>query len=216
MASPPMSGSLRALALELKNLQEEPVEGFRVNLVNDENLYEWQVAIFGPPDTLYEGGYFKAVMKFPQDYPYSPPTFRFTTKMWHPNIYEQVVLFFFRTILMSVISLLNEPNTYSPANVDASVMFRKWRESSGKDKEYENIIRKQTNATKEEAEKDGVKVPTTLADYCIKTKPKTSHSSMDMADFYDDDYDDGDMDDEDDDDFYEDDDDDSGNGGEGS
>ncbi|KAI8501396.1 ubiquitin-conjugating enzyme E2 R2-like isoform X2 [Branchiostoma floridae x Branchiostoma belcheri] len=242
MASPPMSGSLRALALELKNLQEEPVEGFRVNLVNDENLYEWQVAIFGPPDTLYEGGYFKAVMKFPQDYPYSPPTFRFTTKMWHPNIYENgdVCISILhppvddpqsgelpserwnptqnvRTILMSVISLLNEPNTYSPANVDASVMFRKWRESSGKDKEYENIIRKQTNATKEDAEKDGVKVPTTLADYCIKTKPKTSHSSMDMADFYDDDYDDGDMDDEDDDDdFYEDDDDDSGNGGEGS
>uniref|UniRef100_A0A8C4L457 UBC core domain-containing protein n=1 Tax=Equus asinus asinus TaxID=83772 RepID=A0A8C4L457_EQUAS len=41
-----------------------------------------------------------------------------------------------RTILLSVISLLNEPNTFSPANVDASVMFRKWRDSKGKDKEY--------------------------------------------------------------------------------
>ena len=47
----------------------------------------------------------------------------------------------FRTILLSVVSLLNEPNTYSPANVDASVMFRRWKESKGKDKEYENIIR---------------------------------------------------------------------------
>lgn len=47
----------------------------------------------------------------------------------------------FRTILLSVISLLNEPNTYSPANVDASVMFRKWRDSKGKDKEYAEIIR---------------------------------------------------------------------------
>lgn len=46
-----------------------------------------------------------------------------------------------RTVLLSVISLLNEPNTYSPANVDASVMYRRWRESKGKDKEYENIIR---------------------------------------------------------------------------
>ena len=27
-------------------------------------------------------------MKFPQDYPYQPPTVRFSTKMWHPNIYE--------------------------------------------------------------------------------------------------------------------------------
>lgn len=46
-----------------------------------------------------------------------------------------------RTILLSVISLLNEPNTFSPANVDASVMYRRWRESKGRDKEYENIIR---------------------------------------------------------------------------
>lgn len=30
----------------------------------------------------------QAHVKFPIDYPYSPPTFRFLTKMWHPNIYE--------------------------------------------------------------------------------------------------------------------------------
>ncbi len=46
-----------------------------------------------------------------------------------------------RTILLSVVSLLNEPNTYSPANVDASVMYRRWKDSKGKDKEYENIIK---------------------------------------------------------------------------
>ncbi|KAI4827644.1 hypothetical protein KUCAC02_031027 [Chaenocephalus aceratus] len=93
----------------------------------------------------------------PLDYPYSPPTFRFLTKMWHPNIYENgdVCISILhppvddpqsgelpserwnptqnvRTILLSVISLLNEPNTFSPANVDASVMFRKWRDSKGR------------------------------------------------------------------------------------
>lgn len=63
-----MSGSaVRALALELKSLQEEPVEGFRVKLVNDENLFEWEVAIFGPPRTLYEGGYFKVRLSFDVD-----------------------------------------------------------------------------------------------------------------------------------------------------
>lgn len=30
----------------------------------------------------------QARIKFPIDYPYSPPAFRFLTKMWHPNIYE--------------------------------------------------------------------------------------------------------------------------------
>jgi ubiquitin-conjugating enzyme E2 R len=42
----------------------------------------------GPPNTIYQGGYFKSIIKFPPDYPYSPPTVRFSTKMWHPNIYE--------------------------------------------------------------------------------------------------------------------------------
>jgi ubiquitin-conjugating enzyme E2 R len=53
------SSAVRALQLEYKNVTEEPVEGFRVRLLNDENLFDWEVAIFGPPDTLYQGGYFK-------------------------------------------------------------------------------------------------------------------------------------------------------------
>ncbi|XP_013403676.1 ubiquitin-conjugating enzyme E2 R2 [Lingula anatina] len=236
MAQSPTSGAVRALQLELKKIQEEPVEGFRVHLSNDDNLFEWEVAIFGPPGTLYEAGYFKAHMKFPSDYPYSPPSVKFLTKMWHPNVYENgdVCISILhppvddphsgelpcerwnptqnvRTVLLSIISLLNEPNTFSPANVDASVMYRKWRESKGRDKEYENIIRKQVQATKQEAEKDGVVVPTTLEDYCVSTNPKPSDSSMDAADFYDDDYGDDIDDDDDDDNVYEEDDDDSGN-----
>ena len=31
---------------------------------------------------------FQAHMKFPPDYPYSPPSVRFITKVWHPNVYE--------------------------------------------------------------------------------------------------------------------------------
>ena len=53
------SSALRALALEYKSLQDEPIEGFRVKLANDDNLFCWEVALFGPPHTLYEGGYFK-------------------------------------------------------------------------------------------------------------------------------------------------------------
>ena len=48
---------------------------------------------------------------------------------------------FCRTILLSVISLLNEPNTFSAANVDASVLYRKWRDSRGKDKQYIEVIK---------------------------------------------------------------------------
>jgi len=224
MATSPSSSAIRALNLEYKSLQEEPVEGFRVS-ASEDNLFVWDVAIFGPPQTLYEGGYFKASMKFPNDYPYSPPTMRFLTKVWHPNVYENGDLCIsilhppvddpqsgelpserwnptqsVRTILLSVISLLNEPNTSSPANVDASVMFRRWKDSKGADKEYENIVRKQVLGTKADAEKDGVVVPTTLEEYCIKAKPALQKDSEDI-DFDDfDDFDDDDMDDDDDDD----------------
>ncbi|XP_077464218.1 cell division cycle 34 homolog a isoform X2 [Stigmatopora argus] len=161
----PVASSQKALMLEMKSLQDEPVEGFKITLVNESDMYNWEVAIFGPPNTHYEGGYFKALLKFPVDYPYSPPNFRFLTKMWHPNIYEngEVCISILhppvddphsgelpserwnptqnvRTILLSVISLLNEPNTFSPANVDASVMYRRWRESKGEDQEYIEII----------------------------------------------------------------------------
>jgi len=214
------SSAVRALALEIKSLQEDPLEGIRSRLVNEDNLFEWEVALFGPPDTLYQGGYFKAHMKFPPDYPYSPPSVRFITKVWHPNVYENGDLCIsilhppvddphsgelpcerwnptqnVRTILLSVVSLLNEPNTYSPANVDASVMFRRWKDSKGKDKEYENIIRKQVQASHADAEKDAVVVPLTMEEYCMKAKPlRPAQDSIEMDDFYDDDC--YDMDDE--------------------
>jgi len=34
-----------------------------------------------------EGGFFKAIMKFPQDYPNMPPTLKITSDFWHPNVY---------------------------------------------------------------------------------------------------------------------------------
>ncbi|CAE6475090.1 unnamed protein product [Rhizoctonia solani] len=54
-------------------------------LVDDSNIMEWEVMIIGPPDTLYEGGIFKARLNFPENFPLYPPEMRFITNMWHPN-----------------------------------------------------------------------------------------------------------------------------------
>ena len=95
--------------MEFKALEREPVEGFLVTIPDETDFYTWQVAIFGPPETPYEGGYFKvgsffnisvgliyithcfftqAEVKFPLDYPYSPPRLRFLTPILHPNVYQ--------------------------------------------------------------------------------------------------------------------------------
>jgi ubiquitin-protein ligase len=39
----------------------------------------------GPDETPFEFGVFRAILKFPHDYPQSPPTMRFTSSLFHPN-----------------------------------------------------------------------------------------------------------------------------------
>ena len=63
-----------------------------------------------------------------------------------------------RTILLSVQSLLNEPNTSSAANVDASVMYRKMKEGKKGCNEYSKIVQEQVELSRKEAVKDNVTV----------------------------------------------------------
>ncbi|KAI8442294.1 hypothetical protein MSG28_005846, partial [Choristoneura fumiferana] len=132
-------------------LNKNPVEGFSAGLIDDNDIYRWEVLIIGPPDTLYEGGFFKAHLHFPKEYPLRPPRMKFVTEIWHPNIekngdvcisilhepgddkwgYEKaserwLPVHTVETILISVISMLADPNDESPANVDAA---KEWRES---------------------------------------------------------------------------------------
>ena len=67
--------------------------------------------------------------------------------------------------------------------------------------------RKQVLGTKEEAEKDGVKVPLTLQEYCVTTGPKHEPNDIDFCDYDYDDECDEDVEDE----MYYTDDEDSGN-----
>eukprot|EP01119_Soliformovum_irregulare_P005425 TRINITY_DN17187_c0_g1_i1.p1 TRINITY_DN17187_c0_g1~~TRINITY_DN17187_c0_g1_i1.p1 ORF type:complete len:277 (-),score=59.40 TRINITY_DN17187_c0_g1_i1:76-906(-) len=145
------------LANQLKKMHTEPVEGIAVDLPDESNLYEWRIFIEGPKETLYEGGIFQMLMKFPTDFPMSPPELKFVSDFWHPNVYKETGLVCISilhspehdetsgeraderwrptqtviTILLSVISLLNAPNFSSPANVDASVEWRKTPEQFG-------------------------------------------------------------------------------------
>nr|XP_020667803.1 ubiquitin-conjugating enzyme E2 G1 isoform X1 [Pogona vitticeps] len=134
------------LRRQLAELNKNPVEGFSAGLIDDNDLYRWEVLIIGPPDTLYEGGVFKAHLTFPKDYPLRPPKMKFITEIWHPNVdkngdvcisilhepgedkygYEKpeerwLPIHTVETIMISVISMLADPNGDSPANVDAAV-----------------------------------------------------------------------------------------------
>ncbi len=114
-----------------------------------ELLNFWDVFITCPSGCLYEDYILHAQMEFPDRYPFLPPKFKFVTPMFHPNIYPDgtVCISILRTenddislgendkcswtpglcvntICISIISILTEPNIYSPANIDASKMYR--------------------------------------------------------------------------------------------
>lgn len=67
------------------DLARNPPDGVSVGLGDDDNIFVWEVLLVGPPDTLYEGGFFNAKLEFPQDFPVMPPVMTFTTPIWHPN-----------------------------------------------------------------------------------------------------------------------------------
>lgn len=56
MAKNSITAATKALQQELKSLQKEPLEGFTVQLVND-NLFEWEVAIFGKENRIIACSY---------------------------------------------------------------------------------------------------------------------------------------------------------------
>ena len=69
----------------LPELARNPPDGVSVGLGENDNIFNWELMIIGPPDTLFEGGFFSAKLDFPSDFPNSPPVMTFITPMWHPN-----------------------------------------------------------------------------------------------------------------------------------
>lgn len=45
------------------------------------------ISYFRPHDTPFEDGTFKLTIEFTEEYPNKPPTVRFVSKMFHPNVY---------------------------------------------------------------------------------------------------------------------------------
>lgn len=138
----------RMLTKEFQKLSQEPNSFFSAGLIDDD-IFRWRVTIIGPAKTPYEGGVFPAVLEFPDDYPDNPPKMKFLCPMYHPNIKETgevcisilhppgediyeyedrserwLPIHTVETIIISVISMLSDPNPESPENLDAARTYR--------------------------------------------------------------------------------------------
>ncbi|KAM8964828.1 ubiquitin-conjugating enzyme E2 C-like [Sarcophilus harrisii] len=101
-----------------------------------DSLFKWIGTIHWAAGTVYEDLRYKLSLEFPRGYSYNAPTVKFvTTTCYHLNVDTQgnicvdilkdkwLALYDVRTILLSIQSLLGEPNIKSPLNTHAAELF---------------------------------------------------------------------------------------------
>ncbi|KAJ1650954.1 Ubiquitin-conjugating enzyme E2 4 [Dispira simplex] len=122
---------------EYATLNEKPVSGFQVDLVND-TITDWKVTMTGQPDSPYAQGRFVIRVEFPSGYPFKPPKVRFETRIYHPNVdYESGVICVnairdevwkptvkMVDILQEIASLIATPNLDTPLIPSAAELYR--------------------------------------------------------------------------------------------
>ena len=126
---------------ELAELERNKVDG--INLIpNEDDLKIWRGEIHGPIGTPYEGFILKTKIKLTNDYPFASPSVSFEHPVYHPNVESsggRICLdilgdkwcpaYSLTQLMLSLSSLLDDPNALSPLNGEAA---RNWRDDRPK------------------------------------------------------------------------------------
>ncbi|KAK8774348.1 hypothetical protein V5799_011123 [Amblyomma americanum] len=154
----PTSQCLQRLQRDIADFHANPLPGLFIS-PEEGNVTKLHALVVGPAGTPYEGGFFQFLMKFPPDYPISPPRVRIVTTdagrvAFNPNLYAsgKVCLSILGTwfgpawspvqglesVLISVQSLVSEkPYHNEPA-------FAQLERSPGDAKRYDDFIQHET------------------------------------------------------------------------
>ena len=140
------SASIKRLMKDFEKMKAEKDDDI-IASPEEDNMLHWTATMVGPLDTVWEEGTFKLSLVFTQEYPNKPPEINFTTKMFHPNIYNDgsICLDMLKSdwnpsydvfgILTTIRTLLGSPNPNSPANGVAAQLY------SSNEKEYNRRVK---------------------------------------------------------------------------
>ena len=123
---------------EIEEIYIDPPDNVSAGPINDNDIFHWEAVINGPEETDYKDGVFLLDIIIPTEYPYKPPTCKFKTKIWHPNIDPNsgaICISILKTknwnpsmtinnILLSIMLLLYKPNFDDPLNSTASDEYK--------------------------------------------------------------------------------------------
>ncbi|CAF3511653.1 unnamed protein product [Adineta steineri] len=128
------------LLKEVRCLHDCPDDILSVSIDAESNDYKhWEAMIKGPVGTPYENGVFALDIRIPVKYPFQPPEIKFKTKIYHPNISSkgEICLDILHTqwtpshtvnaALLSIVSLLSDPNTDDFLVPEAALLYREDR-----------------------------------------------------------------------------------------
>lgn len=129
-----MSKCIKRINTEIKELEKDPLPGIRFNY-DPENLKLWKGEMDGPEGTPYYGYILKVSIKFTDNYPFESPKISFDHEVYHPNVSKDGTICLdilkdqwspslsISKVLLSLSSLLNDPNPHSALNGEAG---RNW------------------------------------------------------------------------------------------
>ncbi|KAK4503735.1 hypothetical protein PRZ48_004650 [Zasmidium cellare] len=131
---------IKRLQSELMTLMTSPTPGISAFPTTD--MTKWNATMAGPSGTPYDNLSLKLTISFPSTYPLSPPEVLFKTPIYHPNVdfSGRICLDILKpggdgkegawsaalntnSVLLSIQSLLGEPNNASPLNGEAAMLW---------------------------------------------------------------------------------------------